>query len=130
MSHNRPSRSFVERVAREEAAAAGVTMSAILAGVGRRAVAARRKALRRIKRATGCSTYGLATVFGCDHGAVIDALRQDVGPSEGPYDVWTIARLRARHGNERADAIIAGRDPATIADIAAWNRLGTGRAAA
>lgn len=131
MSHRRPPRDFVARVAQEEAAAAGVSLSEILSGVGRRAIAARRKALSRIKRATGCSTYGLATVFGCDHGAVIDALKQEVSPTVGPYDVWTAARLRSRYGNERADAIMAGRDPATIADIAAWNALGTqqGRAA-
>ena len=33
-------------------------------------------------------------------------------------------RLRAHHGPSRAAAIMEGKDPATEADIAAWNRLG------
>jgi len=33
-------------------------------------------------------------------------------------------RLRHQHGAERASQIVAGDDPATNADLAAWDRLG------
>lgn len=126
---NRPARDFVERVAREEAVAAGVSFDAILNSMGSKAVRARRLALRRVKCETGCSTYGLAAVFGCDHGAVLDALRDEVRPAPGPYDKATIARLRWAHGDERAAKIVAGTDKWTAADLAAWNALGSRRAA-
>lgn len=79
-SANRPDRTLVERIAREEAAAAGVSFTSVLEARSALAVCARRRALRRIKRETGCSLFGLAAVFGCDHGAVLDALREPDGP--------------------------------------------------
>jgi hypothetical protein len=39
-------------------------------------------------------------------------------------------RLVHQYGHARARAIVEGLDPATNADIAAWNGLGEGRAAA
>jgi hypothetical protein len=39
-------------------------------------------------------------------------------------------RLAWVYGPARAEAVMAGRDPATNADIAAWTGLGEGRAAA
>lgn len=36
----------------------------------------------------------------------------------------TLERLTACHGPRRAASIMAGTDPATLADIAAWRRLG------
>lgn len=58
-------------------------------------------------------------------------------PVEGefPWQVshsWAEHTRRAlewRYGYARAAAIVAGRDPATQADVDAWNRLGTRRAA-
>lgn len=86
---NRPARHVVERIAQEEATWAGLSLIELLAGSGRRSVEARRRTLRRVKAVTGCSTYGLAAVFGCDHGAVLDALRapgrfRSAGPDAPP----------------------------------------------
>lgn len=43
---------------------------------------------------------------------------------------FTFRRQCWLYGPERAAAIMVGEDPATEADIAAWNRLGAGRVAA
>lgn len=42
----------------------------------------------------------------------------------------THLRLTAQYGSDRAEVIMAERDPATQSDIAAWRRLGEGRKAA
>lgn len=39
------------------------------------------------------------------------------------YDDATIARLTSQHGPYRAREIVCGRDAATNADLAAWDRL-------
>jgi hypothetical protein len=39
-------------------------------------------------------------------------------------DAMHARRLTAFHGSERAELILAGRDPETNADIAAWRALG------
>lgn len=58
-----------------------------------------------------------------------------------PYERWggafvydghlwkahTFDRLAAQYGHTRAQAIMAGKEPATNADIAAWNALGSSR---
>lgn len=41
-----------------------------------------------------------------------------------PYKL-TYRALRLRYGQERADAISAGKDEATNADLAAWRQLGS-----
>jgi hypothetical protein len=124
MSRNRPPRALVERIAREEAIAARVRFSDILTGRDRRSVRARRAALRRIKRETDCSTFGLAAVFGCDHGAVLDAMAMEpAAPPPTLYDALTVERLRWAHGEARASQIIAGADPRTNADLQAWRRI-------
>lgn len=73
---NRPDRFLVRQVVDEEAKVAGLPFDQILNSNQPTAVASRRRAFRRIKALTGCSTFGLAAVFGCDHGAVLDALRE------------------------------------------------------
>lgn len=40
------------------------------------------------------------------------------------YDPGTIQKLVSCHGPERAALIVAGKDPATNCDLAAWDRLG------
>lgn len=46
------------------------------------------------------------------------------------WDLHTYQRLAWAYGYERADSIIDGRDPATLADLRAWRRLGSDREAA
>ena len=46
---------------------------------------------------------------------------QDVTHS---WDAFTARRLIWHYGPERAAAITTGQDPATEADVAAWNALG------
>jgi hypothetical protein len=41
--------------------------------------------------------------------------------------VHTLRNLEWHYGLDRAVAITAGSDPATEADVAAWNRLGSAR---
>lgn len=40
------------------------------------------------------------------------------------WEAHTFTRLEWLYGTERARAIMAGRDPATLADLEAWNALG------
>jgi hypothetical protein len=122
---NRPERALVERVAKEEALAAHIAPLAVL-GMSRdgRAVRARRLAWRRILRETGCSIMGLAEIWGCYDNSIRVAL-----PS-GLYDRGTAERLKWRYGRARAAQIIAGKDPWTRADLAAWARVGGKRSAA
>lgn len=87
---------------------------------------ARRRAWRRIITTTGCSKTGLARVWGCEPHSIHYALGQ-APPQPGIYVINTTARLRWAHGDARAAKIIAGKDPATNADIAAWNALGSSR---
>ena len=42
---------------------------------------------------------------------------------------FTWSRLAEQYGADQARRIVAGRDPATQADVDAWNKLGTRRAA-
>ncbi len=46
------------------------------------------------------------------------------------WEEHTERRLAFAYGPARANAMMAGRDPVTNADIAAWNGLGGKRAAA
>lgn len=56
----------------------------------------------------------------------------DTPPSDRPWNpypgffwgAFTFDRLAWLYGPQRAQAMRAGRDPATNADIEAWNRLG------
>jgi hypothetical protein len=130
---NHPDRAFVEKVAREEAAAAAAGLDAVLhmSRAGNATSARHHKAFRRIIRETGCSVEGLAEVWGCYAESIKHALRTDPTPptlfqaqaadqqTENFHD-----RLRWAHGNEHAARIIAGKDPKTNADLAAWKRLG------
>lgn len=72
---SRPDRALVLAVSNEEASAVGLSIDQFLHSSSIIATEARRRAYRRIKTVTGCSNNGLATVFGCDRGAVLDALR-------------------------------------------------------
>lgn len=115
----------IREVAAQEAEAEGITFDQVIfMGLGGQAVAARRRAMRRIVRETGCSQLALTEAWGCGRDVVSAALR-DTGPKARPcYDDGTIARLISRHGAERATRIAQGNDAATNVDLAAWNALG------
>lgn len=125
-----PDRALVERVIREEASSALISADAVIGrSLDGRAVSARAKAIRRILRETGCSEMGLANVWGISNSTVRQAVRfgKYFGPpATGAYDVETAERLTWAHGAERARQIIAGHDPATQADLAAWRRIWIG----
>ena len=127
---SRPTRKTVERIVEEEARQARVRFDDVL-GARRAggAAQARRNAIRRIMRETGCTAYGLAAVWGCN----IDTIRRATGwhsrravEPRASYDADTIARLTARHGAVRTLDIINGRDEATNADLASWRRIWCG----
>lgn len=73
---NHPSRDAVLRIAREEAASAGIDVAVIMDGAVQSAkvFAARARAWRRIAAETRCSTAGLATVWGADKTSVARVL--------------------------------------------------------
>lgn len=125
---NYPDHATVLRIATQEAEAACAQVADVLSmSRGGRASMARRRAMVRILIETGCSDSGLAVVWDCDR-QVVTRLRDRLEPPPRPvYDPDTLARLNARHGPERTALIATGRDYATIADIAAWRALGSGR---
>ena len=97
-------------------------------------IEARHEAMRLILAVTGCSQSELAWAWGCGFATVHRAISDKPRPVPAPkqplrasiYDASTIARLHARHGGARTLEIINGRDAATNADVAAWNRIGAG----
>ena len=123
INKNHPDRHAVARIAAEEAAAADVKVE-LVTGMNRspRAVEARYRAWRRIKRETNCSVEGLAAVWGCYSESVRYALAARE-PEPTIYDASTVERLRWAHGEARASQIIAGTDPRTNADLQSWRRV-------
>lgn len=128
MNRNAPPRDVVLHIAKLEAARAGITLDQILGDGSRQAarfVDARREAIRRIVSVTGCSATATARVWGLGREAASKAFRT----TAGRYDPETVDRLSWAHGAHRAAQIVAGNDPKTQADLAAWRRLGSGRPA-
>lgn len=121
----KPDRAVVIRIIAEEAAKHLVSADAV-AGCSRlrRAEVARNIAIRRILAETGCSERGLAKVWGLEPGTVRLAKHRELTPH--PYDEITADRLAWAHGETRAAQIIAGHDPATLTDLAAWRRVWNG----
>ncbi len=116
-----PARAVVERVIREEAWRTGARVADVI-GASRKPAAqeAITAAITRIMAETGCSHRGLEQVWG-------STLRKQARrPTVNGYDPSTIERLRWAHGDARTAQIVAGKDPATNADLAAWRRLGAG----
>lgn len=79
-----PAHADVVRIAREEAAATGADLDAVLGfdradGFDRGAlnITARHRAWARIIRETGCSQYGLSKVVGCDRQAIRWAMNKE-----------------------------------------------------
>lgn len=101
-------------------------------------MAARRSAVRRILADLKCSQRGLASVWGISlemiRGSLaeIGAKRSYEKRSPTLHQARAIdeaterfhERLRWAHGDARAAQIIAGQDPATNRDMAAWKSLG------
>jgi len=134
---------YVLSVARSVCRRTGSNLRAVLGPNGTRAEARVRAAIWRIIfRATDCSANELARVWGCDVGSI---LRVHAAPSEREQrradikkrmaetpdsktraDLQWMRTLAFIYGPERAGAILAGRDPKTNEDLAAWRRLGTG----
>ncbi len=114
---------LVRRVAAEEAAAAHASFDDVIGmAIGGAAALARRRAMVRLSRETGCTGVDLARVWGCNAAVPCRALKANPKPSG--YDAVTAQRLAWAHGDDRARAILGGGDPATQADISAWHSLG------
>lgn len=135
----------VERIAARVARRRNVELSDLLGSKrGRDLETARRTAIRKIASETGATASQIAWAWGCGFGMVQRALESAKPPRRAPrraaeptpravrarplYDERTVERLTWQHGPDRAAAIIAGIDPSTIEDIAAWRRLGSARA--
>jgi hypothetical protein len=120
---------MVRRAARQ----AGLTEADILVGRHRLAVALRQRLWRKIHRITGCSLSGLAEVWGIDRQAICRVIErpeaEDVALKTRSR-IQAEAALRFHYGDVRAAAILDGRDPATNADVARWNAIGSRRGAA
>ena len=117
-------RDLIRAVATEEAACAAATVDDVLGmAFNGRAKHARRRAMVRLMRETGCDPRRLAKLWGCDPSVVFRA-RNITTPARSEYDADTSLRLQWRHGPERAAAIINGTDLATVRDLAAWRSLG------
>ncbi len=134
--HTRPSKHDVKRIAAIVARNARIPADNLFVKLyERRIVKARERAFLRILKETGCSMNGLADVWGCDASAVRRAVaRQQERIARRP--TMASAEAIAQHARtvaflypERARAILAGRDPATLADLARWNALGRKSAA-
>lgn len=70
----RPDRATVFRIIGEEAARLGAPEVAVInCGQTAAVIAARRSAICRIIRETGCSSVGLAEVWGCDRATIKSA---------------------------------------------------------
>ena len=123
-SPNRPDRKLVLRIVTEEADRAAVEIADVLGGKGSAdAREARSRAMCRIVRESGCDASGLARVWGCDRVTVSQYAREVLERGPTPVDDGTRARLHWQYG-DRARAIIAGREPATLQDLARWRALG------
>lgn len=120
---------LVRQIAREEAEAAGASYDDVLGmACASPSKIARQRAMERLEALTGCSSGALARIWGCDR-SIVSRYRK--GPDYTPkrktpsiYDQQTQRRFRWAHGNERAASIIAGTDPQTLTDVAAWRALG------
>lgn len=120
-----PDRAAVARIVAEEAERHGADLSDVLGASNRlKAKAARTQAIARIIHETGCSHGGLEVAWGS---SLRKLPRRNV--VRGP-DAATMERLVWQYGPEKAAKIVAGQNRKTQADLAAWRRLGTGRAAA
>ena len=134
---------YVLSVARSVCRRMRVSLSNVLGPHGTREEARVRAAIWRIIfRATDCSANELARVWGCDVGSILRVhaapqerelrraaiKRKAVEPpdSKTRADLQWMRTLAFVYGPERAGAIIAGRDPKTNEDLAAWRRLGGG----
>jgi hypothetical protein len=133
----KPDRAIVEAIARDEAMRSRCTLDELL-HMHRRpeAKAARIRAWARIIAETNCKGSELAEVWGCQPASIHRAFperyaRRWKHPEPAPepprsiYEGMTKDRLLWAYGSERTAAIVAGEDPATNADIAAWNRIGS-----
>lgn len=124
----------VLQIAQEEAERANLPVERLLARrVNSPMLQVRNRVWRRIIRETGCNRADLARAWGTTRATIGHALglKRTPGTQEASiYDLRTITRLYFSHGQDRAAEIVAGRDPDTNDDIAAWRRLGTGRGAA
>jgi len=133
----------VERIAARVARRRHVDLTDLLGSKRGHAIeVARRAAIRKIAAQTGCTATELAWAWGCGFGMVQRALERAKPPKRAAprrnaerspqptkakptYDAATIRRLQWQHGEQRASAILAGADPSTNEDIAAWRRLGS-----
>jgi hypothetical protein len=117
---------LVERVIREEARRHRIDFGSVLnVSMRSAAVNARRAAIKRLSALTQCRPHELASVWGCET-ATIRASLMAGSPPPIVYDALTAERLRWAHGEARAAVIIAGADPMTRQDIAAWRAIGGG----
>ena len=129
----RPQHHYLMRVISEEAAAAGADATRVLnMAKDRRSRAARANAINRVARETGAGPKAISLAWGCCEetvGCVLGRKPPTPKPAKtvNGYDERTMARLQWQYGPERAVAIVAGIDPATNADLAAWNALGGAR---
>lgn len=122
----KPDRALVLRVAEEESAATGAKLANVLGmATDGYSKLARRRAMVRIVRETGCTLGGLAVVWGCDRQVVarIVLMGEPTPAKEMIYDPDTRERLRWAHGEDREAQIAAGNDAQTNADIGAWRRV-------
>lgn len=130
----RPDRRLVERIITEEARRTGSAPYDVLnMGMTPEAKRARAEAIRRIAAESQCGAKEIAAVWGMDASTAFRALLAPGETMVAPlwHEADTSARLRWQYGDARAAQIMAGDDPNTQADIAAWNRLGAkGRAIA
>lgn len=130
-----PSRTYVRTVIGQEALAANIHADAVI-NMDRGAGVVAKRAMRRILSETGCTPRELADLWGCEVSTVYQARREPSQPTMadtaalsvvtrlGGYDDFTIQHLRWRYGDARTQQIVAGKDPKTNADLAAWKRLG------
>jgi len=135
----------------EVAAKHKVTTAELLSrGQTKRVYAARQEAIRAVAAVPGAngkpSTTSIGRWFGRDHSTIVHALgnthgkfaarcaamsavgarkrRERLEQAAAAATAEHVSRLAWAHGNDRAAAIIAGRDPETEADIARWRALG------
>lgn len=129
MSAHNLTRELVARFASEAATECGSTFDDVI-NLGRTTEArrARSLAIERIVAATGCTHAALEATWGA---SLKRPGRRSKAGEHPIYDDATIARLRFQYGEARTAQILAGADPNTQRDIAAWRRvIRTGRAAA
>ena len=118
-------RATVDAIVKDVAEKYGVAEAYITASESPQARPVRAEAWRQIIKATGCSMHSLAEVWGCHPQTVSYSMKEFEAETEG-----LLRLLEWSHGPSKALQIVLGRDPFTNNDIAAWNGLGSGRAAA